>query len=195
MEILSVLSAKQWKALSLPLPPHFFCIKLRCVEALTNDHHQSALETAQQRTCSTNGRAPQAGRHKQEGSWNLPVEDCWTFPLLPTAREPLQPLMQSWSLTRCLWSTALGCQKQQAVITSPQARIFCSEDWSIKTLPVQFNSHLVQLSWCTWLLPCTSVVGSLHVSTTPAFLWYTDTPCIRQQVFLDLWPPSPNHCE
>lgn len=58
LEMLSVLSAKQGKG-SLPVPSLFcfLCIKLRCVEGLINDCHQSKEATAQQRMCSTNGWA------------------------------------------------------------------------------------------------------------------------------------------
>lgn len=42
---------------SLPVPSlfFFFSIKLRCVQGLINDCHQSKEATAQQRMCSTNG--------------------------------------------------------------------------------------------------------------------------------------------
>lgn len=52
---------------SLPVPSlfFFFSIKLRCVQGLINDCHQSKEATAQQRMCSTNGWAAQARRRQE----------------------------------------------------------------------------------------------------------------------------------
>lgn len=101
---------------SLPVPSLFCfvfsCIKLRCVEGLINDCHQSKEATAQPRMCSANGWAAWPGTG---GPWNPSRGDCWTS---PGRQEPLQPLMPSCSLTLCLWSVALSCHKQQAIVTS-----------------------------------------------------------------------------
>lgn len=209
-----MLSAKQWKALCLPSLPtfsFFFCIELRCVEALTNDCHQSKEVTAQQRMCSANGRAAYARKHKQEGSWNPAYMSPLNLSTSSYCQGVWWPLMQSCSLTHYLWSMALGCQKQQAIITSfPVMHSgLISEDaltlheledplqiWAVfkgvgfvvllarqnrKWKLWHFNSHVVQFSWYMWLLSVFSC-SSPYLATILVFLWYTDIICAWQKV-------------
>lgn len=126
LEMLSVLSAEQQRLSPCPLPFLFCfsCMKLRCVEGLINDCHQSKEATAQPRMCSANGWAAWPGTG---GPWNPSRGDCWTS---PGRQEPLQPLMPPCSLTLCLWSVALSCHKQQAIVTSAPA-LHLGSSWQL----------------------------------------------------------------